>query len=73
MHYDYTCNGELKKELRANRISYRDIADKLYYSLQNVKLWFSRPISSDRELLIKQAIQEIKKERGANHDNSLEQ
>ena len=72
MHYDYTCNGEIKMELRANKITYRDIADKLYYSLQNVKMWLSHPISSDRELLIKQAIQEIKTERGTNHDKSLE-
>lgn len=50
-------------ELRTNKITYEQLAHKLFYSLQSVKLWLSHPISSDRELLVKQAIQEIKEDR----------
>ena len=72
MHYDFSCNGELKKELHTDGITYRELAEKLYYSLQSIKLWLSRPISLEHELLIKQAIQKIKAERGANYDSTLE-
>ena len=63
MHYDFSCNGELKMELRTNKITYDEIAHYTYYSLQSIKLWLSHPISSDRELLVKQAIEEIKEDR----------
>ena len=59
MHYDFSCNGELKRELREKRISYRELADTLHYSIQTLYLWLSRTVTPEQELLIKGAISTI--------------
>ena len=59
MNCNYECNGDLKRELRNHSITYEQIAKETSYSVPSVKKWFCKPISSEKELLVKRAIYRI--------------
>ena len=59
MNCNYECNGELKRELRNHKITYEQIAKETFYSVPSVKKWFSSQISSEKEMLVKRAINRI--------------
>lgn len=61
--YNYIVNRELKLELRAREISYKELAIAIGYSVKTINMWMCQPLDSYHERLIKQGIALIEKRR----------
>ena len=63
LHYDFSTNTDLKRDLRKKHITYAALAEAMFYSVASVKYWLSHPLPIELEMKIRQAITEIVKER----------
>lgn len=63
INYNYSINGDLKKELAVNGIKYHHLAAETQESVLTVNRWFRKPMNAELEGKIRTAITSIKKKR----------
>lgn len=69
MNCKYECNSEIKKMLRTHDITYKEIAAKANYSVQTIKEWMRHVLTSEREQIIRDTIEQIREERRLSYED----